>query len=367
MSNTPEYLARMIAARKAKIASVLKTAAPGDDANGGTAPTVTGKRLDQNAVDAATPSDAMVEATAKDNPVGASMDHPLWNQVPIGASETDGSHGSKGAVVGEAGKLAPGSTGKIASELRAMAKAIETDREAKIASMGALGKFFLQVVKSDEGLKVAAEGMEDSDAAGQAIEQLMQQLQSGQITDEDAQKILQEMVQAGAITPEEVAAIEQELAAQGAGAGAPPADAGAAPMDPAAAAPMDPAMGADPAMAMEAPVQDPALEAKLAAVDIGPDHAQYAEKLEALYGAEVAQGEHFCLKVAQHLGFLSTPKVAEVAPMIQHTDADVQAAAKSLGVSPEEAKELMATDAPKIASAADAAKVALLTRLALRA
>lgn len=121
----------------------------------------------------------------------------------------------------------------------------------------------------------------------------MQAIQSGQMTEEDAEKILMEAAQTGAISEEELMQAMQELQAAGGGEGGAPAG------DPAAGPAGMPAdAGAPPADMMS----DPSLEAKVAAAAIGPDHPMYLQKLASLYADDVKAGYEFAVKLAEEIG-----------------------------------------------------------------
>jgi hypothetical protein len=324
-----------------------KTASIGDDAKDGTKPAATGE---QAAANAAASKDrveaAMVDGAAKDNAPGKSLD--AHNSDGVAAAATDGKEGAKGAVL-EKTKTEP-LTGtdvmKTASDLVAQLRkaaecanpanasvenhnsegvtAVATDGQsgtkggeqpvkktegteggkaaekeiAKVEEKTAAAKpvgirgFLAKVAMSLPQVKTAAEaeGMGEEQVGDAAAEDLLQKLEGGQVSEEEAQQILQEAIASGAISEEDVTAALAE--AQGQGGEAPPVDPAAAGGE---APPVDPAMagGEVPPEAMVAE------QAKMAS--ISPEHPQYLQKLAALHGDAAKAGYDFGLKLAAEL------------------------------------------------------------------
>jgi len=315
-----------------------KTASIGDDAKDGTKPAATGA---QAAANAAASKDrveaAMVDGAAKDNAPGKSLD--AHNSEGVSAVATDGQSGRTGGVL-EKIKIEP-LTGtdvmKTASDLVAqLRKAAEAANPANasvenhnsegvtaVATDGQSGtKGGEQPVKKTEGTdggkaaekavakveektagirsflaKVAmslpqvktaaeAEGMGEEQVGDAAAEDLLQKLEGGQVSEEEAQQILQEAIASGAISEEDVTAALAEAQGQG-GEQAPPEAPPEAPVDPAMAG------GEVPPEAMVAE------QAKMAS--ISPEHPQYLQKLAALHGDAAQSGYDFGLKLAAEL------------------------------------------------------------------
>jgi len=319
-----------------------KTASIGDDAKDGTKPAATGA---QAAANAAASKDrveaAMVDGAAKDNAPGKSLD--AHNSDGVAAVATDGKEGAKGAVL-EKTKTEP-LTGtdvmKTASDLVAQLRkaaecanpanasvenhnsegvtAVATDGQsgtkggeqpikktegteggkaaekavAKVEEKTAgIRSFLAKVAMSLPQVKTAAEaeGMGEEQVGDAAAEDLLQKLEGGQVSEEEAQQILQEAIASGAISEEDVTAALAE--AQGQGGEQAPAG---APAEVPPEAPVDPAMagGEVPPEAMVAE------QAKMAS--ISPEHPQYLQKLAALHGDAAQSGYDFGLKLAAEL------------------------------------------------------------------
>ena len=368
-------------------------------------------------------SDAMVDGKSKDSPAGASVENSP-STLNLGTPTVDGQKGANGGendnqapnkvVNGSKGMLTP--QAKTAAELRAVADEFVKIAEARQASVTGMRAFVAGQYKADPALaKVAADaGMDDAGMADQGVDALMQQIQSGQLSEEDAEKILMEALQSGAISQEDLVKAMNELHAAGGpgdpAAQQPPAgDAGPAGGPAPAPAPGPAPEGAPAPAGPGEMVEDPSMEAKMASVDIQPGHPMYASKLELLYGDEVRAGEDYCLKVAAHLGFIKradplimpkgpnpnteAPKdeakgSATVDNNLEGTPAKVMAkktletdqgnypklpsdeavktAAAQLGIGADVAAALMASPAPKIASEEDRAVLELVTRLAFK-
>lgn len=354
-------LDRMITKVAAEKQAALKQASPGDDVEDGTKKPETGAQMASNKSEAGKHTAAKVDGGAKTNPSNASVEMSTDGSTAVA---TDGQSGTKGADLEVKHQAANGPEGGIKGddkktaaapslidELRKAAAAEEsaaaptkTEKTAVSASAGnepngamsllnkVLGKtasaqqqltpfecFLVKAARAN--LKQAADGMSDQQVAGDTSDKLLQALQSGSVSEEDAEKMLTEAVQSGAITEQDLMQAMQQLQGQGggdpagAGAGTPPADAGAggAPMgagpgpsagpgaggDPAAGAAMG-AMGSGPDQAAAA---DPmgGMGAKMAAADVGPEHPEYIKKLAALYRSDMEAGYEFAVKLAEEL------------------------------------------------------------------
>jgi hypothetical protein len=270
-----------------------------DNAEDGTTPATTGAHAAQNISAAGEVGPPSVDGGAKDNKANASVEK---NTDGSAAASTTGDAGPKGgdfAIKSEAdngptkgeGKFA--GVRKLANDLRAAADAMLTN----------LDKFLVKSARAseDKQVKTAAEGMADDELSGQASDALMEQIASGQVSDEDATQILQEAVQAGAITPEELqeaaALTEQQGGDPAAAGGAGPTEGG--PVDAAAPAPEVPAgdPAVDPAALGVAP--SPEDQMKVAAAQITPEHPKYLEKLASVYDEDMNAGYHFFNKLAE--------------------------------------------------------------------
>lgn len=318
-----------------KADGLKKTAAPGGDlgADNGTQAPSTGAQYDKNVEEAGKHTAAKVDGGAEANKPGASVEASTEGATAVA---TDGQSGAKGAdleVKKDAdngsvpaselsktsaaldkvaadwvahGKLISAGLGKIAAELPVDDAAARAT--AKLA--GILGKSEGQAITAGDltsfdrflAKKAAEQGLGGGEEVGQAqagAGDLMQRLQSGQVSEEEAAKILTEAAQSGALSEQDLAELQQLVQAQGAGAGGgDPAAGGALPMDPTAAG------GAPPAGPMPGPdgqIQDPSLEAKVAALHIGPDHPDYAKKLAHFHGDAQRFGYDLAIKTAQEV------------------------------------------------------------------
>lgn len=359
-----------VAEIEALIASRAKTAAAkiasvGDNADDGLQKTQTGEQAAAMADKSSTssPGAGSPDGGAKSNAVNGSIKESESTQT-VAAAATDGSAGAKGDLT--AGKLAPGSdVAKIASDLRAEASKIEKLEAAKIASVRGIGRFLVDTIRGDTDLAKTAADADDGEVADQATQQLLEQIQSGQLSEEDAMKILDEAVKSGAISQEDVQAAMAEL--QG-GQGAPQGDPAA--VDPAAA------QSAPAPMGGEEQINDPGLEAKLAAVDVGPNHPYYEAKLASLYADPMEAGARFLVKVAEDLGMLPGDEPKNETPaqeaaedhgkLSEEEEKALAAAKKELNLSDEDTKELMDAPAPEIKSASDRMKAELVLRAAFK-
>ncbi len=303
----------LVKVAKEKKAS-LKTASPGDGVEDGTSKPSTGEQMAKNKEEAGKHTEAKVDGGAKANPVGGSLEASTEGATAVSASGDKGGEGADLAVKNDApngpeGGIKSASIKELSDALRKVAAqvtAVEKTADAKgsevsgdtkqATAQSSLDYFLVKCARSLSQVKSAAEGgMDDAGLADHASDQLLQALQSGEIGEEDAEKMLTEMAQQGAITEQDLIEAMQAMHG-GQGGQAAPAAPEAAPVAPEAApvaAPADVAPVADPG------ISDPGLEAKLAAAHIDADHPQYLEKLSSFYSAELDAGYAYCMKVAE--------------------------------------------------------------------
>jgi len=338
-------LDRMIKRASEKKSDLLKQAegsvsAKLDALDGHEVKPTTGATAADNKARAGDSSEASVDAGAKDNPENGSVAN---NTDGSTAASTNGQEGAKGSEIAgtikdadngptDKNKFAADKARKLAGELRKAASALLTP----------LDHFLVKAARSndDPKVKTAMEGMADDDVAGQASDQLMQQLSTGQISDEDAAQILEEALKAGALTPEELEAAAQ-VVKQHAGGGEPTGDPAAAPMDagapagggdagpgPAAdvppagdAGPMDAGAGAGAEAAPDAPPVPEDVQAKIAAAEIDPSDPAYVQKLDKFYKEAEEAGKACFKKVADILIANDAPEKPAEKPAEKVADA----------------------------------------------
>ncbi len=337
-------LNRLVHTMSAEKRASVKKASPGDGVENGTSAPATGAQMASNKTEAAKSTAAMVDGGAKTNPANGSVTNSTEGATAVA---TDGQTGTKGADLevkkdadnGSVPQSSLSKTSSLVEELRKAASAEEAPVKEENAATKLLKKALAKAEPSPfelladayaKNLKTAADPMADAGApapaapgadagappapaadpaaaggdAGGGVDQLMQAIQSGQLDEATAEKLLMEGVQSGAISEQDL--MEAMQAVQGQGGGG----AGAAPADPAAGgapapAPMDPAAGAAPAPGGDAGgapmVNDPGLEAKMAAADVGPEHPEYLAKLAHLYRPEMEAGYVTFLKLAEDM------------------------------------------------------------------
>ncbi len=368
----------------------------------------TGATAADNKAHAGDSSEASVDAGAKDNPENGSVAN---NTDGSTAAATNGQSGAKGSEI--AGAIKDADNGPTDKNKFAADKARELAKELRKAASELLTPFDHFLVKQarstdDPKVKTAMEAMADDDVAGQASDTLMQQLSTGQISDDDAKQILEEALKAGALTPEELEAAAQ-VVQQHAGGGdaaapaAPGGDAPPAPMDGAGpvgdgAAPGGDVPPAAPAAPMDGAAPDAApvpedIEAKIAAAEIDPSDPKYVEKIGSLYKDAEEAGKQLFGKVAEYL--IANEPQPEVKPDEAKVAADKKAAdekksdpmsgvnlapsdeaekqalaavKQELGIDDKQLAELAATPLPasndKVAAAVAQYRVAILTKVA---
>lgn len=324
-------------AAEIKTAGLKKQASPADplDKDNGTQAVTTGAHYDKNVTEAGKHTAAKVDGGAEANKPGASLEASTEGATAV---STDGQSGANGADLDVKKDAANGSV--PASELSKTSAALDDCagkwlEHAKGVSAGlskaaaelpvddqaaaAMNKLAGILGKSDSQAKLAAKdltgfdrflakkaqdaGLGGGDEVGQAqagAGDLMQRLQAGQVSEEEAAKILTEAAQSGALSEQDLQELQQLAQAQG-GAGGDPAAAaaaGAPPVDPAAAGGAPPA---GPMPGADGQIQDPGLEAKVAALHIGPDHPDYIKKLASFHGPAVQFGYDLAIKTAQEV------------------------------------------------------------------
>lgn len=319
-------------ASEIKTAGLKKQASPADplDKDNGTTAVVTGAHYNKNVEEAGKHTAAKADGGAEANKPGASLEMSTEGATAVA---TDGQSGGKGADldVKKDAKNGPvplselsktsAALDKCAGEWLEHSKGISAGLKKSAAELpvddaaaAAMAKLAGILGKSDSQAKVAAKDLtsfdrflakkaQDAGLGGDEVSQaqagggdLMQRLQSGQVSEEEAAKILTEAAQSGALSEQDLAELQQLAQAQG-GAGGDPAAGGA------------PVPGGDPAMAgagappagPDGQIQDPGLEAKVAALHVGPDHPQYSEKLAYFHGDAIAFGRALAIKTAQEV------------------------------------------------------------------
>jgi len=409
MADLDKLVKRAAAVKAEALKPAVKVASIGDGAKDGLTPATTGAQAASNAAASKDRVEtAMVDGAAKDNAAGKSLE--AHNSDGVSAVDVSGQAGAKGAV------LAPTSTEPLTSQdamktasalvaqLRKAAEtankvdasvtlnpsegvtAVKKDGQAgakgavmavkktegreggaeALAKSAGIRAFLAKVAMSLPAIKTAAEAeqMGEEQVGDAAAEDLIQKLESGQVSEEEAQKILEEAVASGAISEEDVTGAMAE-AQQGQGGEQAPQD--PAMQDPAM---QDPAMQVDPA-AMAA---DP----KLAAAACGPDHPQYIEKLKALHTKTAEVGYAFAIKLAEEIGAEEKKEDAAheggetekeekdehaIAAASPEEQAALAQAQQELGLSDEDLAALAAAPA-KTASLVDKYRVAILNKVA---
>jgi hypothetical protein len=243
---------------------------------------------------------ANVEKAAAAAGEGASVQNQKEQGSDAVATDPKGQKGPKGAELGEP-KKEPLTTDKAdvkVASAREFAAQLNKIAESMLSPMD---KFLVKAARShaDPKVKTAAEQMPDDQLAGAASDDLMNQLATGQIGEEDAQQILQEALQSGAISEDELKeAIQMAQQAQGGeGAGPEGAPEGAAPGADTGAGPdlAGPEAGLPADAGPEAP---PMGDPKMAAAQ---DEQTYLTKIASDHQTEMQAGEAFFNKLAELL------------------------------------------------------------------
>jgi hypothetical protein len=319
-----------------------KAASPADplDSDNGTEAVKKGEHYNKNVEEAGKHTAAKVDGGAEANKPGASVEASTEGATAV---STDGQEGGKGADLEVKGEADNGpvpqselsksaaeliSTGrKISAYLKSAAEKAPVDANAaaaqqKVASILGKSNGQPEAAKPLTGMSayIAKKAMEaaggeaipggEQGAAQAGAQELMQALQNGEIDDEQAAQILQEAARSGALSPEDLQELQalSEQMGGAAGAGGDPAAAGAPPGGDAGAPPADAMGGAGPAGALppggdaggELPPED--LQAmKVAALDVGPGHPDYPQKLRTLHKAAHTFGFNLAIKTAQEL------------------------------------------------------------------
>lgn len=317
-----------------------------DSADDGTSPGTTGAQAAANKASAGEYTAAAVDGGAKANPIGGSVENSTGGATAVKPNGQEGGQGAEHAIAKDADNGEEKAENKVdgkgdatgSFKSAAAKEAIEFAAQLRKEADGLLtpfDRFLVAAARSsiDPKVKTAAEGMPEDQVADQATDALMQQLESGQISDEEAAQILEEAIQSGAITEEDIAQAQQLAGgAEGAPEAAPEGAPEAAPeMAPEAAmapegAPMDPAAGAGlpgEAAPAEEMVEDPQLEAKMASAEIGPDHPKYTEKLISLYADDMRSAYELFHKVAEDLITVAQEEKAEAEKARKEGDSEM--------------------------------------------
>ncbi len=337
-----------------------------DAMTGGTSPATTGAQAASNmSIQKETYAAPAVDNGAKDSVPGASLTESTPGAV---AASVTGQEGPQGGLM-EPKKDADNHEEKPENKIAAVKQMADGLRKAAEALLTPMDKFLIKAAKASKAaqenpkIKQAMDMADDGATADAAGDVLLKQLESGEISDEEAAQILQEAVASGAIT-------EEDIQNAGAGAEAAPAD-DAAMTAPGAGGDGNGAEGAltgAPAMPEGAPADagaamagmpDEQLEQKLASAEIGPDHAGYIEKLASLYPDIVHAGYAFGLKLAEDLAaeaeaqpaapaMAEAPAAGGAMPQMSPEDekAALLAVAQELGMTPEQAAEIIAALRP---------------------
>lgn len=398
-----DAMVKRAAAAKAEV--LAKKASIGDNVDDKTKPATTGEQAAANLAANKTRVEGTVDNGAKPN----KADGSVQNHVSDGAAAAspDGSGGATGGVLA-ATKVEPLTSGDAMKTARDLADALrkeaikieaphiepggkalgsvvpkaanpveggaKADDIKPVASKKTAGirAFLAKAALANENVKTAAaaEGLTDEQVGDAAGDNLLQQLESGQVSDEEATKILEEALASGAISEEDIAeALQGHPALSGE-------------QDPAAAA-----VQPDPAAAAAAPVDPAQLEqAKVASAHIGPEDSRYIQKLASLYAQQRELGYAVAVKLAAELteegaekkedkaiADLQAAQAAEKKEEVKEDGlkadtpeekAALAQAQNELGLTNEQMQAVLAAPAAKTASAVDRYRAAILTKVA---
>jgi hypothetical protein len=279
-----DKLVKRAAAQKTQLTkSAESVSAKADSAEDGTSPATTGEHAAHNKEMAAQYTAAAVDGGAPTNTVGKSVEKSTDGATAVATDGSEGSDTSK-TEMGEPKKADNGTElpqNKVASVLK-LAEELDAVAESLITKFD---RFLIKAARasSDKQVKTAAEGMDDGALAGDVNDQLLAKIESGEMSDEEAQAILEEAVASGAIAPEEI----QALAAEAGGEGGAPVDGG-----------MPPAAPAAPEGEAELSPED---AARVEAAQVGPDSPEYMGKIASAYAAEMDAGYKFFMKLAEEI------------------------------------------------------------------
>lgn len=247
----------------------------------GTKPATTGAQVAANhSAEKEMYSENMVDTGAKDNQEGASV---TASTDGSSAASTNGQEGADGALLSvkkEADNGEEKPQNKIAAA-RALAAELRKVAEARVSPFD---RFLVKAAQASThpAIKKAMEAADDEALADASADVLMQALESGEISEEEAAQILEEAVSSGAVSDDELQMAMGESA---------PVDGGAAP----APAAVEETMAVDPA----AGVADETLQTKLASANIDPNSDEYLTKLASEYSDFTAIGYALGKQVAQ--------------------------------------------------------------------
>ena len=337
MPNIIEQLDQLIKTAKTAKVDALKTqtktagiSADLDHLDDHTKPATTGAHAAaNNSASREMYSAPSVDVGAETNSVGGSVEESTEGATATAVNGQSGGQGAELDVTKDADNGEELSQNKIAAA-RKFAGELRKVAEAQLTP---LDKWLVKSAKDSSHplIKAAMEAMDDGQMADGAADVLLQAIESGELSEEEAASILQDAVAEGAISEEDLAAAGSEM-----GAGDPMADeaalgdAAAMGGDPSM---MDPAMmgaeGAapmDPSMVAEAGMMDP----KIAADRSSP---KYLEKLASDYSDYVAAGYGMGVKIAE--AYLSK-KAEDADPKVTGEESSEGSASKEKSKAPAE-------------------------------
>ncbi len=381
----------------AKIAGPISTKLDGKE--DGTTTASTGEQMaDQQRAQNEQYPDNMTDTGAKDNEVGGSVDNSTDQATAVAPSGQEGTEGSQLGMEGEVSddpKSAPdiptnsgmnsGAFKQAAAKCLKIAKQLEKAAEELIQPMD---RFLIDSMRQhpDPQIRKQAMDMADDELAAGAADSLMADIAQGNVSDEEAASILQEAVEAGVISEEEVAEAAQAAQAamaEGGGemGGEMPPEAEEELMEAKLAAadigPDDPryiqklaglysadvqagyayGMQLGQKLAQEAEVEGdeayggeetPEEEAAEAAMAEAGEEGEEAGEEAAEAGAEMAGAEGDMAEAGAEMagaeGALDemAPEAEALAPENEGEEADLAAVAQELGLTPEQAEQLLA-------------------------
>lgn len=193
-----------------------------DSADDGTTSAQTGAQAaDQQRAQNQQYPDNMTDTGAKDNQVGGSVENSTDQATAV---QTSGQEGTEGSQLGSGGEVSddpesapdipnndgfdPGAFKQAAATCLKIAEELEKAAEGLIRPMD---RFLVSAMRQhpDPQIRKEAMAMADDELAAGAADSLMQDIAQGNVSDEEAASILQEAVEAGVISEEEVAEAAQ--------------------------------------------------------------------------------------------------------------------------------------------------------------
>lgn len=271
-----DSLVKRASAQKAQAIKEASTSSKLDSAEDGTSPATTGEMAaDQVRAQKEQYAEPSADVGGEDNKAGESVEQSTDEATAVSTSGQEGTKGSElasggisDADNGPEDTDSPNNNGFNSGAFKSAAAAAREQaaelRKAAAALLSPLDHFLIKAARDtkNEQLKKQAMEMDEAELADAAADTLTEQLEAGEIGDEEAVAILEEALAAGAISEEDIA-----MAAE----------------------------------AMEVPAEEDMMQAKIAAADIGPDHPEYLKKLASLYPAEIQAGYAFAVKLAEEL------------------------------------------------------------------